>query len=149
MPIEPSGVVDGLSSLRSRLDARAAGAWRVEGDRLIQLAFDAAPDLPADVAARFAAATVSVPLDRLDLGIVEAVVEARRAVFVVAELPPDAGSGYWLRAFGADRSVAVPILSRRGTVAGVVAVALEGMEPMGEAVEALLREGGSPWFDRG
>lgn len=148
MPIEPTGVVEGLRSLRARLHARAAGVWRVDRERLIQLGFDAAPELSAEVALRFAAATISVPLDRLDLGIVEAVVEGRRVVSVAAGLPPDAGSGYWLRAFGADRSVAVPIVAGDGTAAGIVSVALAGPEPTDDAVETLLREAGAAWFGR-
>src|SRR4029077_2870940 len=101
---------------RPRLGARAAGAWRVETDHLAQLAFDASPDLSPGVAGRFAGATVSVPLDRRDLGIVRAVVESGRLVSVAADLSTDAGSGYWLLAFGADRSVAVPIVARDGNL---------------------------------
>ena len=148
MHAEPQGFAPGLAALRSRLGARAAGAWRVGADRLAQLAFDAAPDLLADVAARFAGATLSVPLDRRDLGIVAAVVEGRRTVSVAADLPPDAGSGYWLRLFRADRSVAVPLPGRDGTVVGVISVALAGMDWIDDAVEATLREGASEWFDR-
>jgi hypothetical protein len=146
MPIDPDGIADGLPLLRSHLGARAAGAWRLEGERLARLSFDAAPDLPAGVAARFAGATVSVPIDRRDLGIVAAVVEGHRVVSIAADLPPGAGSGYWLRAFAADRSVAVPIVGEDGAVVGVVSVALAGMGWADDAVEALLTDEAAGWF---
>ena len=149
VPLDAKDIAPQLAALRLRLDARAAGAWRVEGARLVGLAFDAAPDMPSEVAGRFAAMTASVPLDRPELGIVAAVVEARRVVSVAADLPPDAGSGYWLRAFGADRSVAVPIVGEDGAVVGVVSVALLGEAPTDDEVEALLREAASAWFGRG
>ncbi len=145
----PHDIARELASLRDRLGARAAGAWRTEGGRLVGLAFDAAPGMPPEVAARFAAMSVSVPLDLRDLGIVAAVVEARRRVSVAADLPADSGSGYWLRAFAADRSVAVPISRGDCTVAGVVSVALVGAGMTDEAVEAALREGASGWFSPG
>jgi hypothetical protein len=121
-----------LDSLLARLDARAAGVWRVEGDRLVRLAFVAAGDMPRNVAEGFAAATSEVGLDRLDLGIVAAAVERRRKVSLAAGLPTDSGSGYWLRAFGASRSVALPVGS------WVVSVALAGDGPTDDEVEAIL-----------
>ena len=135
--MDPDVVRARLAALRSRLDGRAAGAWKVEGDRLAQVAFDPAPDLPADVAEGFAAATRSVDLARLDLGIVAAA-SGRVVVSVAADLPADAGSGYWLRAFGAYRSVAVPISEGDGKVTFVVSVAL-GPEPADEDVTGLIR----------
>jgi hypothetical protein len=138
-----------LASLRSRLSARAAGAWWISGDRLEQAAFDAAPDMPIEVADRFAAATRSVELDRVDLGIVRAAMTGRVVVSIVDLLPPDAGSGFWLRAFGAARSVAVPILGPGGDVSAVVSVAL-GLEPDADFVAALIRREfgpGEPNFD--
>jgi hypothetical protein len=127
-----------LAALRARLNARAAGAWKVEGDRLAQVAFDPAPDLPSAVAEGFAAATGSVDLTRLDLGIVEAAVSGRVTVSIAANLPAGTGSGYWLRAFGASRSVAVPIFEGDGKVAAVVSVAL-GPEPEDEVVAEIIR----------
>ena len=47
--------------------ARPAGGGS-SGDRLEQVAFAAAADLPEAVAREFAEATRSVPLDRVDLG---------------------------------------------------------------------------------
>ncbi|HEY2156011.1 MAG TPA: hypothetical protein VGH33_10300 [Isosphaeraceae bacterium] len=146
MSADPARIARELVALRTGLGARAAGAWRVEGDRLVQLAFDAADDMPPDVASAFAAATVFAPLDRRDLGIVEAAVRGERRVSLAANLPADAGSGYWLRAFGAGRSIAVPIAAGDGTIVGVVSVALAGFDLADDAVEGRLREATSGWF---
>jgi hypothetical protein len=143
---DATGIGRELAALRIRLGARAAGTWRVEADRLVRLAFDAADDMAAGVAPAFAAATVSVPLDREELGIVAAVVEGERRVSLASALPAGVGSGYWLRAFGADRSVAVPIAADDGTVVGVVSVALAGFDLQDDAVEGRLREAASGWF---
>ena len=128
-----------LAALRVRLRGRAAGAWRVQGNRLEQVAFDPAPDLATEVAGGFAAATRSVDLSLVDLGIVKAALTAHAVVSIAAELPADRGSGFWLRAFGAARSVAVPIFEKGAEVAFVVSVAL-GPEPTGEEVAAAIRE---------
>jgi hypothetical protein len=98
-----------LSELIVKLDARAAGWWERAGDSLTLVAFARADDLPAEVADAFVEATRSVPLDRLDLGIVRAAVGGRVIVSRVKELPPDAGSSVWLNRFRAKRSVATPI----------------------------------------
>jgi hypothetical protein len=134
----PNEVRDRLTAIRSRLGARAAGAWRTEGDRLILVAFVPAPDLPAPVALGFQAATGSVDLARVELGIVRAATTGQVAVSIAAGLPAQAGSGHWLRAFGAARSVAVPILGDRGRVGAVVSLAL-GTQPGDEAVAEAIR----------
>jgi hypothetical protein len=133
-------VKSNLAALRDQLHGRAAGAWRVDGDRLEQVAFAPAPDLPVEVAEGFAAATRSVDLTLVDLGIVKAAMTARVAVSHARELPADRGSGHWLRAFGASRSVAVPIPGGDGKVALVVSLAL-GLEPADEAVAEAIRDG--------
>jgi hypothetical protein len=136
----PNQVVkSSLAALRARLQARAAGAWRVEGDRLEQVAFNPAHDLPIEVEEGFAAATRSVELSLVDLGIVRAALTAQVTVSLANELPADRGSGYWLRAFGATRSVAVPILGGDGKVALVVSIAL-GPGPSDEAVAGAILE---------
>ena len=137
MTMDPDLVRDSLAALRLRLGGRAAGAWQVEDDRLVQIAFDPAPDMPRDVADGFAAATRSVDLDRVNLAIVQVVLSGRVFVAIAAELPPEVGSGYWLRAFGADRSVAVPIVGRDGGVEMVVSVAL-GLVPHDGVVESAI-----------
>ncbi|MBX6312230.1 MAG: hypothetical protein IRY99_04825 [Isosphaeraceae bacterium] len=126
---------DPVEALRRSLDARAAGLWCVAGDRLQLAAFAPAPDLPAAVAEGFARATDSVGLDQTSLGIVQAAMTARPAVSVAAALPAEVGSGRWLRAFGASRSVAVPLGDSSGRVVMVLSVALpEG--PDGDEVIA-------------
>ncbi len=127
-----------LASFVAGLDARAAGAWSVADGRLEQLGFEPGPALPPEVAAGFAAATRSVDAGRLDLGIVRAAATGEVVESVAAGLPSDVGSGYWLRAFGATRSVAVPVLGEGGSVALVASVAL-GPGPGAEVVAGLIR----------
>ncbi len=115
----------------------------VSGDRLEQVAFDPAPDLPPEVAERFAAASRSVELTRLELAIARAASTGRVVVSIAADLPSEIGSGYWLRAFGAARSVAVPIVEPGDNVTLVVSVAL-GPEPDAESVANMLRQEFSP-----
>ncbi len=141
--MRPDEVGNRLAAIRSRLGGRAAGAWRLEGGRLVLVAFDPAPGLPAAVAVGFVDATRSVDLALADLGIVRAATEGRVVVSVAAGLPAEVGSGRWLRAFGAARSVAVPILGGGGRVAAVVSIAL-GPEPDDEAVASAIRDGGWP-----
>lgn len=127
-----------VANIRTDLDARAAGLWRRDGDRLTLLAFDPAPDMPAAVADGFVAATRSVPLDPTPLGIVGAVVNRTPTLSLAAELPPDVGSGRWLRAFGAARSVAVPLLDDPDDVRAVLSVALpDHAIPVDEIVRRL------------
>jgi hypothetical protein len=137
--MDPDVTRSRLAAVRFRLGGRAAGIWRVEADRLEQVAFDPAPDLPTEVANGFEAATRSVDRSLLGLGIVKAAASGRVVASVAAELPADSGSGYWLRAFGASRSVAVPVVDDGGRVALVVSIAL-GPEPDSEAVAAFLLE---------
>jgi hypothetical protein len=146
VPLDAQEIAPQLAALRRRLAARAAGAWRVEGNRLVGLAFDAAPDMPREVVEGFTGMSASVPLDLAELGIVAAVVEGRRRVSRTAELLFDVGSAYWLRAFAADRSVAVPIVDAAGAVVGVVSVALVGEGSTDDEVEGLLRETATGWF---
>ncbi len=132
------GVPGRLAALGATLGARASGLWRVEGDRLDQVAFAPAPDLPEEVARGFAAATRSVGLLDISLGIVRAATSGEICVSIAAGLPAGAGSGRWLRAFGAARSVAVPILGEGGRVAFVASVAL-GIDPDAGSVAGLIR----------
>src|SRR4051794_29233441 len=113
-----------LAELRLELEGRAAGYWWHAGQWLEQVAFAASPALDADGGARFGEATRSVPLSRVELGIVRAALAGEPAVSRAEELPGDDGSGYWLRAFGAERSVAVPLRDAKGDVRAIVSVAL-------------------------
>jgi hypothetical protein len=132
-------------SLLRVLHARAAGYWRLdvnEGEpRLIQIAFVGAEDLQDPIKREFASATLVVPLDRVHLGIVRAALEREPAVSIVTELAADAGSGYWLRQFGAARSIAVPLKDTAGTSIGVLSVALaSSIDPPSEDVVWIIRE---------
>ena len=125
--------------------ARAAGWWRVRGDRLEQVAFAAAADMPAEVARGFAEATRSVPLSLSALGIVKAAVGARVVVSRAAGLPPDHGSGLWLRRFTAARSVAVPVSDDTGAVRRVVSVALHEASPADAELAEFVRQAAAAW----
>ncbi len=136
---------DRVAAVLRDLGARAAGVWRVVGDRLEQLAFVAGPGLPAEVARAFAEATRTVPLDREGLGIVRAATAGVPAVSRAADLPDDSGSGLWLRAFGASRSVAVPVCDGRGVVVAVLSVALPDGPPDDQDVADRLRNAAASW----
>jgi hypothetical protein len=127
-----------VASLRLDLGARAAGYWWLAGDWLEQVAFE-------DVAHRFAEATRSVPITAgTEFGIVRAALTNSPAISRVSELPDDAGSGYWLRAFGAIRSVAVPLHDAKGAVRAVASVALADSDlddqTVAERIHAAIRE---------
>jgi len=115
-----------IAEVSAALGARAAGYWQLDQEtaRLVQLVFVPGVGLDPDVGRQFAAATASVPLSQTSLGIVAAALTGQPAVSRVAELPADSGSGRWLRAFGAGRSVAVPIRGEGGEIQGVFSVAL-------------------------
>jgi hypothetical protein len=132
-----------VSSVRADFCARAAGLWRLDGDRLILLAFDPAPDMPRAVADGFVAATRSVPLDPTPLGIVGAATTRAPVISLADQLPPSLGSGRWLRAFGASRSVAVPLLDSSETVRAVLSIALVDTSMHDRHVVDRLREAGS------
>jgi hypothetical protein len=147
MPTDLPTPTDRLERLRAGLNARAAGWYRVAGDRLEQVAFTAAPDMPPEVADDFARATRSVALDRTELGIVKAALTAAVAVSRVEELPAETGSGFWLRKFGASRSVAVPLGEGNGPVARVVSLALGPPPPGDEETAAFIREAAERWTE--
>jgi hypothetical protein len=115
-----------IAALCEQLGACAAGYWQLDspGQRLVQVAFVPGAGLDPQVGHQFAAATLDVALSQKNLGIVTAAIERRPVVSHASDLPEDSGSGRWLRAFGAGRSVAVPILDKNGQVEGVLSVAL-------------------------
>jgi len=115
-----------IAELCAALGACAAGYWKLdqESARLVQLGFVPGVGLDPEVGRQFAAATATVPLSQTSLGIVAAALTGRPAISRVDELPADSGSGRWLRAFAASRSVAVPIRGAGGKIQGVFSVAL-------------------------
>lgn len=98
-----------LGDLANQVGAVAVGLWRRGGDHLVQVCFVSDPDLPEPVGVAFALATRIVPLTNGELGIVKAAMLGEVAFSRAVDLPPDSGSGYWLRQFGASCSVAVPV----------------------------------------
>jgi hypothetical protein len=123
-PAGPGPVGQALDELLARHDGRAAGLWRRDGEALHLVAFRPAPDLADAVRAGFVAATNTVSLDATDLSVVRAAVEGRPVLAVAATLPPETGSGRWLRVFGASCSLAVPLPAADGRALGVLSVAL-------------------------
>jgi hypothetical protein len=136
-----------LAGLRERLGARAAGWWRVSGDRLELVAFASAPDMPEEVARSFAEATRSVALSRSELGIVRAAASGHVTVSLASELPAESGSGLWLRRFGATRSVAVPVRAHGPGVARIVSLALRDGPASDLRIATTIESIASAWAD--
>jgi hypothetical protein len=129
----------------ARLAASAAGLWTVEGQTLVQCAFSAGSLLPPEVAKSFAEATRVVSMASTNLGIVRAAATGQPAVSLADALPADtSGSGGWLRAFGAARSIAVPLSCEENGTIEVLSVALASLDPDDETVIAVLRVIGEP-----
>jgi hypothetical protein len=146
MPL--STIASSLEMLRGRLDARAAGVWSVEPAALVLAAFAPAADLEPRIAARFTQATSRVSLESVELGIVQAALTGAPAVSETAMLRGSPGSGSWLEAFGADRSVAVPVM-RAGAAGAVLVVSVAVRGPVAEVpwiTESLL-DFGQGWAD--
>lgn len=133
-------IASALNALLNEWRARATGFWIVESETLRCVLFRPADDLDPGVAAGFADATASVPRHRLDLGIVEASENGRVAVASLADHPEETGSGHWLRAFQAVRSIAVPLRDSSGAVRAVWAIAIgdDGVPP--EHIAQRIRE---------
>src|SRR5271157_892243 len=131
-------VRDQVAEVCASLGARAAGYWQLDQEtaRLVQLVFVPGVGLDPEVGRKFAAATGTVPLSQTGLGIVAAALTGQPAVSRVADLPADSGSGRWLRAFGASRSVAVPIRGEGGKIQGVFSVALAADSTVGDRIVA-------------
>ena len=134
-----------VADLLLDLGARAAGFWWIAGTTLEQVAFVASPTLPMEVAQGFAEATRSVPLTQAGLGIVRTAVEGTVTVSRALELPADSGSGFWLRAFGAERSVAVPLHDSHGALKAVVSAALPEDPRDDQAVANRMLETARKW----
>ena len=132
-----------LEALRESLQARAAGWWRFAGDRLEQVAFVASGEVSQEIAVDFRDATHTVSLASTDLAIVEAATSGDVVISLASQLPAETGSGYWLRRFGAERSVAVPLRNETGAVAAVISVALDD-HPNGDAVAREIRAAIAP-----
>ncbi len=92
-----------------------------------------------DVAIGFPKATADVPVTDTGLGIVLAARSKAVTEYRSIDLPPDAGSGYWLRGFEADRSVAVPMLNDQGELIRILSVAVVGLETPTEFYSGIIQ----------
>ncbi len=110
--------------LLDQLEAWALGVWLVEGEFLKQFLFVRHHQFDFQVALDFQQATVHVPLDQTQLGIVNAVVNQRPALAVASEQTGDLQkSAGWLERFGAACSLSVPIITTQKQSVAVLAVA--------------------------
>lgn len=125
-----------LEQLRVSCQARAAGLWRLSDGALWGEAYAFCDDFARQVADEFRAATVLVPLEPRDLGIVQAYHDRQLLVTNRAEGP--AGSRGWLARFGAHSSWALPFPDG-ADVHGMLAVALGQPPADPEAFGAELR----------
>ena len=136
-------ITEALAALNARLDGRAAGLWVCAGETLRLVAFQPALDLPDAVREGFVSATREVPLSRRALSIAQACAEGTPVLSMAEALPPETGSGYCLRAFGAACSLAVPIAGTGAYPGGVLSVATRAVPASPEEVAALLRATGA------
>jgi GAF domain-containing protein len=111
-----------LDQLLAATGARATGLWQVVGNELHQLGFRGVAEMPDVVKRDFAAATARVPLDRIGLGIVRAIVD--RTPFLVKRQPGSRDlmtSPGWLERFECESSLAIPVFEGERPV-GALAV---------------------------
>lgn len=93
-----------------------------------------------EVARDFPIATADVPVTDTGLGIVLAARTLEVTEYRAIDLPPEAGSGLWLRGFEADRSIAVPQLDDSGDLVRILSVAIRGIEEPVSKYECIVRE---------
>jgi hypothetical protein len=108
--------------------ARATGSWRFHDGHLILEAFLSCPEMNSDIAEGFPIATGRVPVTDTGLGIVLAARTKEVTEYRAIDLPPESGSGFWLRGFEADRSIAVPQLDEKGNLLRILSVAVRGLD---------------------
>lgn len=140
-PIEiDQAVVNAVSHVHAKACAVATGSWKYHDRRLALEFFKACPEMKPEVAAGFPQATADVPVTDTGLGIVLAARAGQTTEYRAIDLPPDAGSGYWIRAFEADRSVAVPQFDTSGQLIRILSVAVTGLEKPAAHYEQLVLE---------
>jgi hypothetical protein len=116
--------------------SRASGVWYLEDRHLVLAGFGWASDMPREVSDGFQAATRRVALDQIGLGIVKAAVSMQPAI---GRRDPQAtglgGSATWIVRFGANTSLAVPIVDpTSNNVTGVLAVSTAAFVEAGDAL---------------
>ncbi|MFM7319670.1 MAG: hypothetical protein ACKO5E_22210 [bacterium] len=136
--------------VHSKANARATGSWRYDaGQKLLLLeSFQACPEMNQQVAEGFPAATAEVPVTDTGLGIVLAARAMSVTEYRAIDLPPETGSGYWLRGFEADRSVAVPQIDNQGNLIRILSVAVTGLDKPFEDYAELIRRAYAIFIDQ-
>ena len=129
-----------VAHVHEKAGARATGSWHYGDKRLTIEFFMACPEMNPEVAAGFPQATADVPVTDTGLGIVLAARAQQTTEYRAIDLPPDAGSGFWIRAFEADRSVAVPQFDPSGHLIRILSVAVTGLEKPAAYYEQIVRE---------
>lgn len=129
-----------VAYVHEKAGARATGSWRYADRRLSIEYFMACPEMKPEVAEGFPKATADVPVTDTGLGIVLAARAGVTTEYRAIDLPPDAGSGYWIRAFEADRSVAVPQFDAAGNLKRILSVAVTGLDRPTDDYEAITLE---------
>jgi hypothetical protein len=129
-----------VAYVHERAGARATGCWRFEPGRLLIEAFVACAEMKPEVARDFPVATADVPVTDTGLGIVLAARTRQVTEYRAIDLPPDAGSGFWLRGFEADRSIAVPQLDSAGNLVRILSVAVRGLDEPISTFASLVQE---------
>jgi hypothetical protein len=135
-----SPVFQAIVFVHEHARARATGCWRFEPGRLRLEAFLACPEMKPEVATGFPVATADVPVTDTGLGIVLAARTREVTEYRAIDLPPDSGSGFWLRGFEADRSIAVPQLDDAGNLVRILSVAVEGLEEPIDTYARIVRQ---------
>lgn len=133
-------IVQAVAFVHEQATAVATGSWRYENKRLYLEAFRACAGMNPDVVQGFQQATADVPVTDTGLGIVLAARSKEVTEYRAEDLPPDSGSGYWLRNFPADRSVAVPQLDAGGNLVRILSVAVLGVDRPSNDYAGIIRE---------
>lgn len=129
-----------VAHVHDRAGARATGSWRFADGRLLLEAFMAWPEMRPEVVEGFPLATADVPVTDTGLGIVRAARTKEVTEYRAEDLPAESGSGYWLRAFPADRSIAVPQLDASGDLVRILSVAVAGLDEPVTTYESIVRD---------
>ncbi|MEI7922094.1 MAG: hypothetical protein WCJ40_09315 [Planctomycetota bacterium] len=126
--------------VHDKANARATGIWMHENDVLHLELFLPSRQIQECIAGGFAEATAKVPVTDTGLGIVLAARARQITEYRAVDLPPESGSGYWLRAFRADRSVAVPFFDKNGDLKRILSVAVVGLEIPTQTYSSIIQE---------
>lgn len=144
-----SPIDQAVGFVHNKAGARATGSWRFDAETqcLLLESFQACPEMDKVVAEGFPAATAEVPVTDTGLGIVLAARAMDVTEYRAQDLPPEVGSGYWLRAFEADRSVAVPQIDSHGNLIRILSVAVSGLERPSEYYSELIKRAYAIFID--